>query len=276
VVEKDMAKQRLENHAHVCPVCGMDASTVGVPKTIYHGRTYFFCTPYCLDVFEQSPDTYLSMQTELVHERSRELELVRKETLECLSRAAEFKDNETAMHTRRIGSYSHRLAIIAGLDSQHAVRIQETSPMHDIGKIGVPESILLKPGILNREERSIIEQHPEMGARILGKNLNSDTMKMASTIALSHHERWNGTGYPYGLDGHNIPIEGRIVALCDVFDALISDRPYKAAWPMNKILPHIISERGKHFDPTLAQFFIQHISDFIEIHDRLKDTDREV
>ncbi len=130
MVAKDLAKQRLEKHAQVCPVCGMDTSTEGPPNAIYHGRTYFFCTPDCLEVFEQSPETYLSMQAELVHERSRELELVRKETLECLSRAAEFKDNETAMHTSRIAAYSYRLARISGLDSYHTERIRETSPMH--------------------------------------------------------------------------------------------------------------------------------------------------
>jgi len=148
--------------------------------------------------------------------------------------------------------------------------------MHDIGKIGIPESILLKPGRLNKEERIIIEQYPKIGVKTLGKNLDSDTMKMASTIALNHHERWNGKGYPFGLRGENIPLEGRVVALCDVLDALVSACPYKAVWPMNTILAHIISERGKHFDPILAQLFIQHISDFVEIHDRLKDADGEV
>jgi len=253
----------------------MDASAMHLPNIVYDGRTYFFCSLHCQKVFEQNPDTYLSMQMERMHERSMEMHLVHKETLACLSRAAEFKDNETARHTERIGAYSHRLAMIADLDSQHAARIRETAPLHDIGKIGIPESILLKPGKLNKDERSIIEQHPEMGTKILGTNLHSNTMKMASSIALTHHERWNGTGYPFGLQGESIPIEGRIVALCDVFDALISVRPYKTAWSTDKIQSHITAEHGKHFDPKLAQLFMQHFSDFVDIHGKLQDGDGE-
>jgi len=259
------------NHTHTCPVCGMDASAINLSKTLHDGRTYFFCSLHCKKTFKQDPDTYLSMQMEHLRERSREMNLVYKETLECLSRAAEFNDNETAKHTERIGTYSHRLAMIVGLDSHHAARIREAAPLHDIGKIGVPESILLKPGKLNKDERRIIEQHPEMGAKILGTNLYSNTMKIASLIALTHHERWDGTGYPFGTHGESIPIEGRIVALCDVFDALISVRPYKPAWPTDKIQPLIASEQGKHFDPKLAQLFMQHFSNFVEIHGRLQD-----
>ncbi len=267
----NLTERRLSVHAHICPVCGMDVSATNLLPTAYDGRTYFFCSVHCQNVFEQDPDTYLSMQMERSREHAREMNLVYKETLACLSRAAEFKDNETARHTQRIARYSHRLAILAGLDNRHAERIRETAPLHDIGKIGVPESILLKPGTLNRDERKIIEQHPEMGAKILGTNLHSNTMKMASLIALTHHERWDGTGYPSGVEGENIPVEGRIVALCDVFDALISVRPYKQAWPIDKIQQLIGSECGKHFDPKLAQLFMQHFSDFVEIHARLQD-----
>jgi len=272
----DLTEQQYNIHTHICPVCGMDASAVNIPTTVYDGRTYFFCSLYCQQFFETDPDTCLNMQMERMHKRSMEMHFVYKETLACLSRAAEFKDNETAMHTERIGTYSHRLSMIAGLESQHAARIRETAPLHDIGKIGVPESILLKPGKLNKNERSIIEQHPEMGAKILGSNLHSNTMKMASLIALTHHERWDGTGYPFGLRGESIPVEGRIVALCDVFDALISVRPYKPAWPTDKIQSLITSEYGKHFDPKLAQLFMQHFSDFVEIHARLQDNNCEV
>jgi len=267
----NLSEHQLRAHAHICPVCGMDASAINLPKTVYGGRTYFFCSRYCQKAFERAPDTCLGMQMERSREHAREMNLVYKETLACLSRAAEFKDNETARHTQRIAIYSHRLAIIAGSDNRHAELIRETAPLHDIGKIGVPESILLKPGTLNRDERKIIEQHPEMGAKILGTNLHSNTMKMASLIALTHHERWDGAGYPYGLEGENIPVEGRIVALCDVFDALISVRPYKQAWPIDKIQQLIGSECGKHFDPKLAQLFMQHFSDFVEIHARLQD-----
>jgi putative two-component system response regulator len=275
MIATNLTEYQLKHHAHICPGCGMDASAINLPKTAYDGRTYFFCSVHCQKVFEQNPDTCLSMQMERIHERSMEMHLVRKETLECLSRAAEFKDNETARHTERIGTYSHRLAMIAGLDSQHAARIRETAPLHDIGKIGIPESILLKPGKLDKDERKIIEKHPEMGAKILGTDLHSNTMKMASLIALTHHERWDGTGYPFGIQGENIPIEGRIVALCDVFDSLISVRPYKQAWPIDEVRSLVTAEQGKHFDPKLAQLFLQHFSDFVEIHARLQDNNCE-
>jgi len=253
----------------------MDASVINLPNMVYDGRTYFFCSLHCQKAFEQDSDTYLRMQMERIHEHSREMHLVRKETLACLSRAAEFKDNETARHTERIGTYSYHLAMISGLGKQHSVRILETAPLHDIGKIGIPESILLKPGKLNKDERRIIEQHPEIGAKILGTNLHSSMMKMASLIALTHHERWNGAGYPFGLKEKNIPVEGRIVALCDVFDALISIRPYKTAWPIDKIQSLITAEHGKHFDPKLAQLFMQHFADFVDIHRKLQDDNVE-
>lgn len=267
----DLNKYQLNRYAHACPVCGMDTSETDCPKIAYNGQTYSFCTEHCQKVFEQAPDIYLHMQIARIYERSMELELVCKETLNCLSRAAEYKDNETAMHTERIGAYSYRLAKLAKLDLQHAVHIREAAPMHDIGKIGILESILLKPGKLNKDERKIIEQHPQIGVKILGKSLHSDTMKMASLIALSHHERWDGSGYPFGLREESIPVEGRIVALCDVFDALISERPYKSAWPTEKVHALIISEQRKHFDPKLAQLFVHHFSEFVEIHDRLQD-----
>lgn len=253
-----------------CPVCGMDAD-VGNHHTEYYGFSYYFCSSTCQQVFSLDPDTYLGMQMQRFHDRSLELELVRKETLECLSRAAEFKDNETGRHTSRIAAYSHRLSLLAGLSPDHAARIRETAPMHDVGKIGIPDHILLKRGGLNTAERKLIEQHPEMGIRILGTNLRSEIMQIASTITITHHEKWDGSGYPYGLREEAIPVEGRIVAICDVFDALISERPYKSAWPVKKVRTCIDSEQGSHFDPALASLFVQHFSDFVEIHDQFRD-----
>ncbi|MDX8390365.1 MAG: HD domain-containing protein [Mariprofundaceae bacterium] len=205
------------------------------------------------------------------YQRNEELELIRKETIECLARAAEYKDNETGKHTSRIAAYSEKLAILLGLDSNHVALIREASPMHDIGKIGISESILLKPGVLDENERKQIEKHPEIGVKILGHNSQSKLIKMASTIAISHHEKWNGRGYPAGLIGANIPVEGRIVAICDVFDALISPRPYKKPWPLKKIKNLLGSEMGEHFDSEFAKLFLLHFPDFCKIYDNRKD-----
>lgn len=254
-----------------CPVCGMNVRQQKDKAFNYAGMRYHFCSSVCQDMFSKQPEIYLHMQMQRFHEHAHELELVRKDTLLCLSRAAEFKDVETSLHTVRIGVYSGHLATLYGLSINHARLIHETAPMHDIGKIGVPEYILHKPSRLNQEEREIIEQHPRMGETIIGEDCCSKVMKMAALIAKTHHERWDGKGYPLGLQGQDIPIEGRIVALCDVFDALMSKRPYKQAWAQEKVYALIDSESGQHFDPTLSALFLERFEDFISIQQKLKD-----
>jgi len=231
----------------------------------YQNVLYAFCSNPCRQSFLQQPDLYIGMQTSRINERHKELELVRSETIQCLSRAAEFKDNETGQHIWRMANYCKRLAMLSGLDMEYVELVEAASPMHDLGKIGIPEHILLKKGQLNADERRVIQQHPEIGARILGENLQSELMKMASTISLTHHEKWDGCGYPKGLKADDIPIEGRIVGICDVFDALISKRPYKAAWPPDKIRCYIKAQKGKHFDPALAALFIDNFPGFLAI-----------
>ena len=248
-----------------CPVCGMTITSEHTLTFEHKGFEYFLCSLPCKQSFQKDPDMYIYMDIERLNEKNMELELVRKETIACLSRAAEYKDNETGKHTIRIASYSQRLAELAGLEDDHVELIRETSPMHDVGKIGVPENILLKQGALNPDERSIIEKHPEIGAEILGKHSQSKLMKMASIIAMNHHEKWNGKGYPRGLKGEDIPIEGRLVAICDVFDALISERPYKTAWPIEKALDEIRSESGSFFDPQLVTLFMEMETDLRRI-----------
>lgn len=264
------AKDMMTTDLRACPVCGMSVMS-GAHMVEHLGLQFLCCSLPCKQAFQQSPDMYVHMSTERIREKNIELELIRRETVACLSRAAEYKDNETGKHNLRIATYSQLLASLAGLPDEHVELIRETAPLHDVGKIGVPEKILLKPGPLNAEERSVIEKHSEIGASILGKNSQSTLMTMASTIALTHHEKWNGEGYPRGLIGENIPIEGRIVAICDVFDALASVRPYKTSWPMMDIKDYLIAQQGKHFDPKLAQLFIQNFKQFEEIYYQLED-----
>jgi len=254
-----------------CPVCGMDVAATGAITAEHGGMPYHFCSSDCRQAFLGNPNGYITMQRRRLQEHAHELELVRKETLECLSRAAEFKENETGRHTARIGAYSHHLALICGLPVDIASLVRETAPMHDVGKIGVPEHILCKPGALDRAEWQVIRKHPEMGAQIIGNNLRSEMMRMAARIAISHHEKWDGSGYPYCLRHESIPVEGRIVAISDVFDALISRRPYKPAWPPDKVRTLIREEGGSHFDPEMAEIFVQHFSDFEDIYAQLSD-----
>jgi len=252
------------------PVCGMEVSSEGF-STEHQHIPYAFCSELCMQSFLKHPDIYIDMQISRIKERTRELEFIRSETIQCLSRAAEYKDNGTGEHISRMASYCKRLAMIAGLDMRDVQLIEMASPMHDIGKIGIPEHILLKEGPLDASERRMMERHPEIGVGIIGDNLQSELMNMAASISLTHHEQWNGTGYPKGLAGDMIPIEGRIVGICDVFDALISKRPYKAAWPIDKIRRCIADQKGRHFDPVLATLFLDNYTDFLAICRRCND-----
>lgn len=200
----------------------------------------------------------------LVHERTKELNQSRLEIIRRLGLAAEYKDNETGMHVIRMSYYCKVMAKAIGMTSQEAELLLNASPMHDIGKIGIPDSILGKPGKLDARERAVMEQHTEIGARIIGEHQNP-LLDMARTVALTHHEKWDGTGYPRGLQGENIPIVGRIVAVADVFDALVSNRPYKKAWPFEKAVALIKEESGKHFDPEVVKHFLSNLDEIIEL-----------
>lgn len=184
----------------------------------------------------------------------------RLQTLQMLGRAAEFKDNETGMHVIRMSHYSLLIAKALGWNDEACDLLFNAAPMHDIGKIGTPDSILTKPGPLDENERSEMNRHAEIGAAIIGDYAaTSPLLQMAQRIALCHHEKWDGSGYPNGLTGTDIPIEARIVALTDVFDALTSQRPYKEAWPIEKALQLLREESGKHFDPDLVKIFLENI-----------------
>jgi putative two-component system response regulator len=189
-----------------------------------------------------------------VSERTQELLETRLEVIRRLGRAAEYRDNETGLHIIRMSKYSEILGRVAGMDEMQCEALLNASPMHDIGKIGIPDTILLKPGKFEPHEWEIMKTHTTIGAEILSGH-HSELMEMAQVIAMTHHEKWDGSGYPHGLKGEDIPLVGRIVALADVFDALTSERPYKKAWSVLDALAYIEENRSKHFDPELVEVF---------------------
>lgn len=191
--------------------------------------------------------------------------------IERLGNAAEFKDNDTGMHVIRMSHYSRVIAKNAGCDEQWCETLFTSAPMHDIGKIGVPDSILQKPGKLTSQEWEIMKEHPIFGAKIIGRH-NSELLTMAREISIAHHEKWDGSGYPYGLIGKDIPLSARIIAIADVYDALTSERPYKKAWTEEKAIALIESESGKHFDPVLVSVFLESINELSEVKRSYKDT----
>lgn len=195
-----------------------------------------------------------AMLEAIVQLRTEALNQTRLQVVRSLSRASEFRDNETGMHIVRMSLYSALLAKHLGWAELESDLMLHASPMHDVGKIGIPDAILLKPGKFTLPEWNIMKTHATIGAEILSTG-DSDLLQMASSIALTHHEKWDGTGYPKGLAGEAIPQEGRIVAVADVFDALTSERPYKTAWPVEAAIAHIHEQSGLHFDPAVvAQF----------------------
>lgn len=200
------------------------------------------------------------------------------EVVRALARAGEFRDNETGNHVFRMSRCAERLAELAGLDPEQVELLGLATKMHDVGKIGIPDHVLLKPGRFDDAERAIMERHCEIGARILS-GVDTPLTVMARTIAMSHHEKWDGSGYPRRLAGEDIPLEARITALCDVFDALLSSRPYKPGWTLEKSTAFIGEQSGKHFDPRLAAIFLDHIDAFVRIRDQFCDeivTDSEL
>ncbi|HEX6589914.1 MAG TPA: HD domain-containing phosphohydrolase [Longimicrobiales bacterium] len=203
----------------------------------------------------------LQDQTELLEQKIRartfDLEEAQIEIMERLARAAEYRDDDTGQHTFRVGHNAAELAKVAGMSPPEVELIRTAAPLHDVGKIGIPDSILLKPGPLTDEEFAIMKPHTVIGAKILSGS-RFRVLQLAEQIAMSHHEAWNGSGYPHGIAGDRIPIAARIVALADTFDAITHARPYKEAWPVEKALDIIREGIGKRFDPDLAQLFIEY------------------
>ena len=200
-------------------------------------------------------------ELELAHEQ---LHISRLQVVHRLGRAAEYRDNETGLHIIRMSKMAALIARQAGMSEEQCDLLLHAAPMHDIGKIGIPDHILLKPGSFEPKEWEIMKTHAQIGADILAGD-DSPLLNMASNIALTHHEKWDGSGYPNGLKGEVIPLIGRITALADVFDALTSERPYKEAWSVGDSLSWIKGESGKQFDPVLVEHFLTIFGSIVEI-----------
>ncbi|MAZ87631.1 MAG: two-component system response regulator [Cellvibrionaceae bacterium] len=205
-----------------------------------------------------------------IKEKDCQVEEARQQIISKLCQAAEFRDNETALHITRMSYYSQILAQGLGMSEETSQLVLQASPMHDVGKIGIPDSILLKPGKLTTEVFEVMKKHPEIGAKILGSD-NYPLFNMARDIALHHHEKWDGTGYPYGLSGLDIPVSARIVAVADVFDALTSSRPYKKAWSIEDAVSHMKNQKGKHFDPQIIEVFIKVLPEILRLRAQYLD-----
>ncbi|MEI8658556.1 response regulator [Vibrio sp. Hal054] len=234
------------------------------------GGIDYITKPVSPSVVKARVNTHLSLYNnkrlleEEVKVRTHDLEKTRFEIIRRLGRAAEYKDNETGLHVIRMSQYSKLLARQIGMSDSYCDTIYHAAAMHDVGKIGTPDSILKKPGKLDEDEWEIMKQHAATGAEIIGHH-EDPLLNMARNIALTHHERWDGSGYPNQLKGEQIPLEGRIGAIADVFDALTSDRPYKKAWSVDKAIDLIESESGKQFDPNLVFHFKKILDEVMEI-----------
>ena len=219
-----------------------------------------------VDEIESKIEDGLIEITNLNHE----IENTQKEVVFTMGSIGESRSKETGNHVKRVAEYSQLLAMYYGLDEKEAEMLRQASPMHDIGKVAIPDAVLNKPGRFDEAERKIMDTHAALGYEML-KHSNRALLKTAAIVAYEHHEKWDGTGYPRGLSGENIHIYGRITALADVFDALGSDRCYKKAWDDEKIFNLFKEERAKHFDPKLIDIFFEHLDEFLKIRDSLKD-----
>jgi HD-GYP domain-containing protein (c-di-GMP phosphodiesterase class II) len=208
-----------------------------------------------------------------VRERTAELRDSQLEVVRRLTQAAESRDLETGVHITRMSRMASHLALAAGAAPSECELLLHAAPMHDVGKIAIPDSILLKPGRLTPEEWEVMKTHAELGARLL-EGSPSPVVETGRLIALTHHERWDGTGYPQGLKGEEVPFVARLTAVCDVFDALISERPYKSAWPLDEALSEIKRQSGRHFDPELVRVFVQQYPEIVRIVEESGGLDR--
>ncbi|MEA3552851.1 MAG: response regulator [Campylobacterota bacterium] len=204
-----------------------------------------------------------------IYALNQEIEDTQKEVVFTMGAIGESRSKETGHHVKRVAEYSKVLALKYGLNEADAELLKQASPMHDIGKIAIPDSILNKPGRFDKEERKIMDTHSDLGYEMLNSS-KRPLLKVAAIVAHQHHEKWDGSGYPQGLKGEDIDINGRITAVADVFDALGSDRVYKKAWEDEKIFNLFKEERGKHFDPKLVDIFFDNLDTFLGIRDKYK------
>lgn len=241
------------------------------------GAVDYITKPLILDVVRARVATHLSLhhqQVELEQQvalRTQELTGARLELIHQLGRAAEYRDNDTGAHVIRMAHYARAIAEHMGADAGWSERLFLAAPLHDVGKIGIPDNILLKPGKLDAVEWETMKRHSEIGADIIGQNHTDPMFRMAHDIALCHHESWNGNGYPAGLKGEAIPLEARIVTCADVFDALVSERPYKRAWSADEAKQFINESAGQHLDPEVVKVFNEVVGGFDSIRSQYVD-----
>lgn len=264
----------------VCVRLKADAATAAIPvifvtaladvedeaKGFEAGAVDYITKPVSPAIVRARVRTHLSLV------RVDELRQTRLQIVQRLGLASEYKDNETGLHVIRMSHYTHILAKAAGLGEREADDLLNAAPMHDVGKIGIPDAILQKSGKLDEAEWAVMRRHAQIGAEIIGEH-DSGLLRMARSIALTHHEKWDGSGYPNGLAGEEIPLEGRIVAIADVFDALTSVRPYKPAWPVEEAVALLRRESGRHFDPELVELFLGQLPAILEIKERWAETE---
>ena len=270
----DIMMPNMDGYA-VCCALKADAATASIPVIFITalndsqdetagfdvGGVDYLTKPVSPPVVRARVRTHLSLV------RMDELRETRLQIVQRLGRAAEYKDNETGMHVIRMSHFSKLLALAAGRSPAWAEDLLNAAPMHDVGKIGIPDAVLRKPGPLDADEWATMRRHPEIGAEIIGEH-PSGVLQLAREIALAHHEKWDGSGYPRGLAGEAIPLSARIVAIADVFDALTTRRPYKEPWPVQDALDHIAAQAGKHFDPALVALFAPLLPQLLEIRAR--------
>jgi putative two-component system response regulator len=216
------------------------------------------------DAQRETLEQIVRARTAALERSAKRLKLSREETVRRLSRAVEYRDEETGGHTERMSAYCAMLAGKLGLDVE-SIRI--ASPMHDVGKVALPDHILLRPGALTAEERQEMERHTWIGHQILSGS-GSALLELGATIALTHHEKWDGTGYPRRLAGNGIPLEGQVAAVADVFDALTSHRPYRRAFPIGQAVEIMRGERDRHFDPRLVDLFLENVNEVTALRER--------
>jgi len=270
----DIMMPHMDGYA-VCCALKADAATASIPVIFITalddsqdetagfdvGGVDYLTKPVSPPVVRARVRTHLSLV------RMDELRETRLQIVQRLGRAAEYKDNETGMHVIRMSHFSKLLALAAGHSPAWAEDLLNAAAMHDVGKIGIPDAVLRKPGPQDAAEWDTMRRHPEIGAEIIGEH-PSGVLQLAREIALAHHEKWDGSGYPRGLAGEAIPLSARIVAIADVFDALTTRRPYKEPWPVQEAMNHIAAQAGKHFDPALVALFAPLLPQLLEVRAR--------
>ncbi len=247
--------------------CGYIATHTGTTAAVYVSSGYALPPPdqHLIDLFFRN----VTIGLENLQLR-REVEAAQKEAVFMLAGAVETRSLETGNHVRRVGEYSAELGILAGLGEREAEVLRAAAPLHDVGKIGIPDQVLNHPSRLEAEQWTWMQLHAEIGARLLGDS-QSNILQAASIIAAQHHENWDGSGYPGRLVGEDIHLYGRIVAIADVFDALVSRRSYKPAWPLDEVKEYMLAQKGKKFDPTLIDLLMASFDTFVQIKDGLPD-----